>query len=72
MSVEAPPFWLVWSPTGRTPMFQHPSQDAAVAEADRLSKLNRDQEFFVLQPHMSIVRTDVVRRHFRSDESIPF
>lgn len=43
-------FWLVWNPKGRTmPSFRHPSEAAAVREAERLSDLMPGQEFFVLK-----------------------
>lgn len=42
-------FWLVWRPGGSNPSFRHPTEVAAVREAERLSALNPGSEFFVLK-----------------------
>lgn len=42
-------FWLVWNPQGRAPTYQHPSEELARKEADRLSLLNPGQKFYVME-----------------------
>jgi len=42
-------FWMVWCPTGRSPMFKHESADSARKEAQRLAGENHNSEFYVLQ-----------------------
>lgn len=43
------PFWIVWSPDGATPpRARHDSERAAIAEAERLARLNPGKEFFAL------------------------
>lgn len=45
-----PPFWLVWRRFGRSPVFEHESYQSARAEAERLSRANPGQAFYVLAP----------------------
>ena len=42
-------FWLVWNPNGQAPTHPHESEELAVKEAERLARVNRGQQFFVLQ-----------------------
>lgn len=43
-------FYLVWSPQGKTkPKKRHATLKEAQDEAERLSKLNKDKSFYVLQ-----------------------
>lgn len=56
-------FWLVWSPTGdRPPRFRHETENAAVAEAERLAQLRPGATFIVL--------SSVCARRFGSMECI--
>lgn len=41
-------FWMVWNPEGNAPRFKHDTIAAAVTEAERLARLNRGAEFYVL------------------------
>ena len=46
---DRPKFWMIWSPQGRAPTYQHTSRVSADTEADRLAKANPGSEFFVLK-----------------------
>lgn len=46
---DRPKFWMIWSPQGRAPTYQHTSRVSADAEAERLAKANPGAEFFVLK-----------------------
>ncbi|ASY44999.1 hypothetical protein CJD35_11515 [Sphingobium xenophagum] len=46
----APPFWLVWCRRGRQPVYEHESYHSARAEAERLSRCNPGEAFYVLAP----------------------
>jgi hypothetical protein len=46
----APPFWLVWNRRGRKPVFEHDSYVSARREAERLSRANPGEAFYVLAP----------------------
>jgi hypothetical protein len=54
-------FWLVWNPAGRAPVFKHSSEASAVAEAERLAKLNQGQQFFILQAVAMLTVTNMRR-----------
>jgi len=43
------PFYMVWAPTGGTPVVQHATYEIAVGEAERLARLRPGQEFIVLK-----------------------
>lgn len=47
------PFWFVWNPQGHAPTFRHSSNQGAIAEAERLARLNPKQRFFVLEAKTS-------------------
>lgn len=55
-------FWLVWSPQGGPPTYQHATKRLARREAARLAAENPSKEFFVLKTvllvegHVSISR----------------
>lgn len=42
-------FWMVWSPQGHGPTYQHDSRDSADKEARRLALACPSQDFFVLK-----------------------
>lgn len=48
MSRGVEPFWLVWNPQGRSPVYRHGSLKSAQAEAARLARNNPGEEFYVL------------------------
>jgi hypothetical protein len=74
MKHEDTPFWLVWSPTGRSPVYRHVSRRSAFAEASRLADQNEGQPFYVLEPKSLVQKTKVDVRHFGRSEAgdIPF
>lgn len=49
MSENTQKFWMVWSPSGRSPTHRHYSREAADLEAARLARLAPGSEFFVLK-----------------------
>lgn len=67
-------FWLVWNPDRGSPSFKHESKEAAIAEAERLARVNPRSDFFVLQA-IGVRRDDsMVRVDFEKseDDGIPF
>lgn len=42
-------FFLVWNPKGNSPRVKHNFECQAVAEAERLARLNPSDEFYVLK-----------------------
>lgn len=42
-------FWLVWSPQGRAPTYQHDTMMSAANEAERLAKQCPGAQFHVLE-----------------------
>jgi hypothetical protein len=69
---EEIPFWLVWSPAGRAPVFRHASRQTAEIEARRLADLSPGSSFFVLAPVTEIVRNDITVKRFSDGDGIPF
>ncbi|WP_374412679.1 hypothetical protein [Novosphingobium colocasiae] len=68
----AAPFWLVWNEDGRTPMFKHPSRDAAEAEAARLAASAPGCSFHVLSVMSTITTSiDIVGQRFDPAKSPP-
>ncbi len=65
------PFWLVWRPDGAAPAFQHPTEQSARTEAERLARLNPGRQFVVLETVAAYSKTDVVTVDLRPDP-IPF
>ena len=45
----AEPFWMVYAPQGGPPRVEHPTAEAAKAEATRLAALYPGRQFFVLK-----------------------
>lgn len=42
-------FWLVWNPARSVPTFRHPTEQAAITEANRLAEKCIGEQFFVLE-----------------------
>ena len=42
-------FFFVWNPSGHAPSFRHPDMQSARTEADRMARLNPNQQFWVLE-----------------------
>ena len=54
-------FWMVWNLNGRTPMFQHLSENAATCEAERLAVVNPGLTFVVLEA-IAARKSDTMQR----------
>ena len=68
-----PPFWLVWSPNGdRPPSVRHPSEDAALQEANRLADAHPGREFYVMQPTLQVVSQRRFTTRYSVDDGVPF
>lgn len=68
----AAPFWLVWNEDGYPPRFQHPTQEAAQAEAARLASENAGTKFHVLCPVSTIsTSTEIVGVRFDPNRAPP-
>jgi len=71
-------FWLVWSPTGTTPpSYRHLSELSAINEAERLARLNKGAEFYVLRATEmrqvdDMKRVILLKTHDPKNEGIPF
>ena len=76
MTDKNPPFWLVWCPDGRAPVYRHPSYESARAEAERLATGNPNKIFYVLCPAARCVKESVRWEFFVNDpdkdDDIPF
>ena len=66
------PFWLVWNPAGRPPLYRHESQLAATSEAERLARANPGQTFVVLESVCSRRIDAMLRQDLRPGSDIPF
>lgn len=68
------PFWFVWSPENGAPTHQHPSQDAAISEAERLARRHKGETFIVLESICARKVDDMRRIDFRHpvDNDLPF
>jgi hypothetical protein len=52
-------FWMVYSPQGRAPTYQHGTPNDAKKEAERLAALSPGQQFFVLEAIGMAKKVDV-------------
>lgn len=66
------PFWFVWNPDGRSPQYKHQSEQSAIAEAERLARLNGGQTFVVLESICARRTDDMIRIEMRCDSDVPF
>lgn len=72
MSITDAPFWMVWNPSGRPPSFRHSTEEAAVAESERLARENPGRTFIVLGS-VCACRVDALQRiDMRPKPDIPF
>ncbi len=70
MSDKKATFFLVWNGAG-SPTYRHETKQSAEREADRLARLNRGVNFFVLQSSSERVVDDL--RVIEHDlEELPF
>lgn len=68
-------FWIVWNPKGRyNPIHQHPTEEAAIAEAKRLAENQPGDTFNVLQSvgHALKPREPEIFERHDYDDGIPF
>lgn len=76
MTDKNPPFWLVWCPDGRSPVYQHQTYESARAEAARLAELCPNKIFYVLCPAARCVKNNLRWEFFVNDpdkdDDIPF
>lgn len=65
--------WFVWNPHGNVPSFEHPTEQNAKIEAERLARLNPGQKFLVLRSVGEVVKNDLIWKWFETPNSeIPF
>ena len=71
--IEKTQFWMVWRENSPTTRYMHGSKQSAVAEANRLARLNPEECFFVLKATHGVVASspEVSTIRFISDD-IPF
>lgn len=63
-------FWMVWNPQGTQPVHQHETEQSAIAEAERLARLNQGQRFYVLEATELRVVDPMTRVHL--ERGMPF
>ena len=61
-------FWLVWSPTGRSPVVRHTTEESATQEATRLARAHPGGAFYVLEPVCWAMKTDVIIKDMRTQQ----
>lgn len=66
------PFWFVWNPDNRNPQHKHETEESAIAEAERLARMNRGATFVVLESVCARRVDDMLRIEMRRDSDIPF
>ena len=65
-------FWMVWHVDGFAPQKRHATLEVAVAEAERLARLNKGQTFVVLKAVCARRADDLIRIDLDPDAAIPF
>lgn len=65
-------FWMVYGVDQRAPVVRHSSEPVAVAEAQRLARINPGIEFFVLESVARAVKVDVELERIERPDPIPF
>lgn len=65
-------FWLVWKDGGNSPTYRHQSKRDAVHEAERLSRSNPDEVFYVLKTVDAVSSTATVKHLKLVADDIPF
>ena len=65
-------FWLVWNPEGGPPTHEHPTEESAFAEAQRLARSNRGRKFVVLRAITHFVVDDMQRVDYEEIDDLPF
>lgn len=67
-------FWMVWndSPFGRTPVYKHPTQQAAKEEAERLAKMNPGVRFWVMEAQGYMKTAPIPSNWTPAEDGMPF
>ncbi len=68
-------FWAVWNISSGPPTYQHHTKEAALAEAERLARLNPGGMFYVLEAIEARYVDSMQRVSLRErtdDDQIPF
>jgi hypothetical protein len=66
-------FWLVWRNDSPVSRFRHPSEKAAMEEAERLASNDvTGVEFYILKASAFVVRQAPPLRWTRLDDDMPF
>ena len=63
-------FWMVLG--AGTPCFQHPTEEAARTEAERLARSCPGNRFTVLEAIFRVEKSDVMWQEASEDDEIPF
>lgn len=72
MNEQRERFWIVWCPTGsEPPTYRHVAYDHAVREAERLARIVKGKEFYVMASETMRVVDDMKCIDFNSQE-LPF
>jgi len=78
MSAENPKFerckfWMVWREGSPTTRFRHQFKQSAVEEAERLSRQNPNEVFYVLKSTAAVVAEPATVKHLKLvQDAIPF
>lgn len=66
-------FFMVWNPSGGSPVFRHSLRSQAVQEAERLARLHPEQVFFVLGAVSVSKKKDVFTEElYDASDDLPF
>ncbi len=65
-------FWMVWNVNGGAPRVQHPTEQFAIGEAERLARTHPGETFVVLEAAHVRQCTNMLRVDLRADSKIPF
>ena len=64
-------FWMVYSPSGRAPVYRHKSRESAEQEAKRLARENPQLSFFVLKAVTGFTAPEPTPYTIRIDPPLP-
>lgn len=65
-------FWMVWNSAGHAPTFEHPTEQSAKKEAERLLHENPDGQFYVLEAIGVARMKPVLAPAWEAAEEMPF
>lgn len=52
-------FWMIWTPSGRSPVVTHQTIESALKESERLALSNPGNEYYILVSSHKVVTTSV-------------